>query len=104
MSNKKQFNDNPAFNFISSESEPKPKKSTYKGKSETIEDRLAEIRELLPEGHHIEVKTEPRSKRLNLVITPTMHKKLRTAAEQAGISVNEYVIRTIQERFDREDD
>lgn len=105
-SNKKQFNSNPALQFISGEPEPEPQtqKSTYKGKSETLEDRLAELRKLLPEGHDVAVVTEPRSKRLQLVITPTMHKLLRTAAEKAGISINEYVIRTIQARFDREDD
>lgn len=100
---KKDFKDNPALQFISDDPKPRPKQ-TYKGKSETLEDRLAEIRAMLPEGQSIEVKTEPRSKRLQLVITPTMQKQLRARAEQAGISINEYVIRAIEARFESEDE
>ena len=99
----KDFKDNPALQFISDDPKPRPKQ-TYKGKSETLEDRLAEIRAMLPEGQSIEVKTEPRSKRLQLVITPTMQKQLRARAEQAGISINEYVIRAIETRFESEDE
>lgn len=107
---KKDFKDNPALQFISDDqtqsesAQPKTNKGTYKGKSETLEDRLAEIRAMLPEGQSIEVKTEPRSKRLQLVITPTMQKQLRVRAEQAGISINEYVIRAIEARFESEDE
>lgn len=94
---KKDFKDNPALQFISGEDKPK---TTYKGKSETLEERLAELRELIPEGLSLELKSEPRSKRLQLVITPTMQRRLRSEAEAAGLSVNEYVIRAIEAAFD----
>ena len=49
---KKNFSDNPAFQFISGDqTEPKQNKGTYKRKNADIdlEKRLDELRELLPE-------------------------------------------------------
>lgn len=102
MANKKDFGSNPALQFITESTESSKPKSNKKVKKETLEDRLEEIRALLPEGKHIEVRTEPRSQRLQLVITPTMKRQMREAAEQQGISINEFVVRAIDEKIERD--
>lgn len=107
---KKDFKNNPVLQFISddqtetqTESKHETNKGTYKGKSETLEQRLAELRELLPEGKSLAIKTEPRSKRLQVVLTPTLYRHIKAAAESKGISVNEYVNRTLEAKIESED-
>ena len=102
---KKNFSDNPALRFISGDqpqTEPKQNKGTYKRKNTDVdfEKRLDELRELLPEGKSLEVKSEPRTERLQLVLPPTLRKQLREAAEREGISVNEFAIRALETRID----
>ncbi len=106
---KKNFSDNPALRFISddqTQTEPKQNKGTYKRKNADIdlEKRLDELRELLPEGKSLEVKSEPRTERLQLVLPPTLRKQLRAAAEREGVSVNEFAIRALETRIDNMED
>lgn len=109
---KKDFKNNPALQFISddqsqsqsdTQTESKPKRTTYKKKEDDLEQRLAELRELLPEGKSLTIKSEPRSKRLQLVLTPTLSRKLKEAAERQEISINEYVNRLIEASVESED-
>lgn len=99
---KKNFSDNPALQFISGDQSQTEPKGTYKRKNADIdlEKRLDELRELLPEGKSLEVKSEPRTERLQLVLPPTLRKQLRAAAEREGVSVNEFAIRALETRID----
>lgn len=49
----------------------------------------------IPEGFKL-VPTETKSKRLQLLITPSMHRKLQDLAKAENISINEAVNRAIE--------
>lgn len=46
------------------------------------------------------LKKEAKSKRVNLLIQPTLYGKLKSAADSAGISVNEYVNNIIRKEIE----
>lgn len=99
---KKSFTDNPALQFISTpDPEPaqeQPTTESHKGKA-LDESRLDEIRALIPEGFKLVPQRETKSKRLQLVITPTLYNKLKAAADTAGLSINEYTTQAIIEKI-----
>lgn len=71
---KKNFKDNPALQFIST----------------PAEDRQAPAAPTAPPPGFKIVYEETKSRRLQLLLQPSLYRKIREAAEAAGISVNEY--------------
>ena len=88
---KKSFKDNPALQFISSAAEeagtppaPAPKKAPTTAKA--------------PEGYKLNpLYVETKSKRLQLVLQPSLLAKVKERAGEQGLSVNEYVHRILEE-------
>lgn len=83
---KKDFKSNPALQFISTtepetqpeEREPKPAQPKPTGKP--------------PEGYKLNpLYVETKSRRLQLVLQPSLYDKVKAGAAAAGLSVNEYV-------------
>jgi len=81
MPQKKSFKDNPALNFITTQAD-----------SVVIleEDNLAPVK---PNPEYIET----RSKRLNLLIQPSLHKNLKNIAAARDISINELIHKALEE-------
>lgn len=83
---KKSFKtDNPALQFISKETRDRKDKEAGNLPADPIGKEPAESG--LPEGY--KVVEESRTKRLQALITPTTHEKLKRIADRRGISVNE---------------
>lgn len=71
---KKNFIDNPALRFIS-EPEPDPRPETK-----------------APEGYKLNpIYVEKRSRRLQLVLQPSLYERVKATAAAAGQSVNDYI-------------
>ena len=102
---KKSFKDNPALQFISSaperegeevtvqvtELEQQPQKLTVTPK------RVAPTGKA-PEGYKLNpMYVETKSKRLQLVIQPSLLARVKKQAGKQGLSVNEYIHRTLDE-------
>ena len=113
---KKNFLDNPALRFIDipqeeeeeqeqeQETAPVPAESEKPEKPESPERAQTAPDELraavnVPEGYRLEKITERRTKRLQLVIEPSLHDRLKAAAKDAGVSVNEFAIRALNEKI-----
>ncbi len=76
---------NPALQFISSASAPKQQDNAL-----PVEKDL--------DGHKFNpVYLETKSKRMQLVIQPSLYEKVKNAAHAKGISINEFVHRTLYE-------
>ena len=93
---KKTFKDNinPAMNFISQESIDRAETT-----AETVKTRPAKA----PEGYKLNpLYIETKSKRLQLLIQPSLHEKLKTKARAEGISVNELVNNILQDALAEE--
>lgn len=110
---KKAFNfaDNPALRFISS-SEPGQRNhkeaTTEPIKKDPAPEQPQQVKSLLtaipeqqqaPAGYSI-VK-ERKTKRLQIIIQPSIYTKLKEAADQGGSSVNDYIIKAIQEKLSK---
>ena len=82
MAKKKTFLDNPALNFISvPEAEP----------------TAAPSRSAAPEGYKLNpLYIEKRTKRIQLVIQPSLYEKAKAAADKRGISFNEFINQAIE--------
>ncbi len=87
---KKSFKDNPALQFISKAGEeeaatkPQPKDNQTATKP--------------PEGYKINpLYIETKSKRLQLVLQPSLLLRVKERAKEQGLSVNEYVHRILDE-------
>lgn len=79
----KSFIDNPALQFITKKTEqPKEAPDGYKLNPELV---------------------EKKSKRVQLVLKPSLYEKLKAAADKAGISVNEYAHKAFEAILDNED-
>lgn len=79
---KKSFIQNPALQFISTadteDTEPKPTQPQPTGKP--------------PEGYKVNpLYVETKSRRLQLVLQPSLYERVKAGAAAAGLSVNEYV-------------
>lgn len=109
---KKSFIDNPALQFISGAEDAEEKAApiraggafdAYKQKQEREAVRKPPRSDLTPaepengsqdrppEGYKLNPKyIEKRSKRIQLVVQPSLYDKLKAAADAAGLSLNEY--------------
>lgn len=83
----KSFKDNPALQFI----------STPETETEAPEQATAPA-EKPPTGYKVNpLYVETKSRRLQLVLQPSLYDRIKRAAEQSGLSVNEYVHRVLDE-------
>ena len=81
MAAKKSFKDNPALRFLSAAEEPA---------------QAAHTGTKAPEGYKLNpMYVETRSRRLQLVLQPSLYEKVREKASEEGISVNEYIHRVL---------
>lgn len=82
---KKSFKGNPALQFISTaETETQPPKE------KTI--TMPQSTERPPEGYKLNpLYVETKSRRLQLVLQPSLYDRVKAGAAAAGLSVNEYV-------------
>lgn len=81
MAKKKSFIDNPALQFISTE-EPEEREPITRT-SPTAKP---------PEGYKVNpLYVETKSRRLQLVLQPSLYDRVKAGAAAAGLSVNEYV-------------
>jgi len=115
---KKSFTDNPALQFISGadnqeESHPlKGKAFDRLKKREPEPEHLPDLmqqaepegnftRGELPEGYKLNPKyIEKRTKRIQLVVQPSLYDKLKAAADAAGLSLNEYANQAFKDKLD----
>lgn len=81
---KKNFKDNPALQFITQQEEtPEPQIQTSTGKA--------------PAGYKLNpLYIETKSKRLQLVLQPSLLEKVKAKAKEKRLSVNEYVHQTLE--------
>lgn len=104
---KKTFKDNPALQFISTPTE-ETQEDDYKT-GEEIAKGMATVTLALEEAELKKAKKPPKgfklnplyvetkSKRLQLVIQPSLYSRVKKRAEEQGLSVNEYIHRTLDE-------
>lgn len=84
---KKSFKDNPALQFISTAEE-----ETETRQEETKTITLPQPTEKPPEGYKLNpLYVETKSRRLQLVLQPSLYERVKAGAKAAGLSVNEYV-------------
>lgn len=102
---KKSFkNDiNPAMNFISQESVDRANESEkIIVTDKTLENELIRNKKI-PEGYKLNpLYVETKSKRLHLLMQPSLHEKLRHKAQSEGTSVNDIVNIILQEALSDE--
>lgn len=87
---KKSFKDNPALQFIST--------------AEEEEQEVAQTQEApttaakAPEGYKLNpLYVETKTRRLQLVLQPSLFDRVKKGAKKSGLSVNEYVHRILDE-------
>ncbi len=88
MAQKKSFKAdlNPAMQFISTATE------------DTAERETAPRSEDAPEGYKVNpLYIEKRSKRLQLLVQPSLYDKIKAQAETEGCSVNDYIHRVLED-------
>lgn len=103
MASKKSFTqNNPALAFMSAEvqeeaRQEEPKKTQRKPK-EPQPDKI----EPAPEGYKINpLYIETKSKRLNLLLQPSLVERVKAQAKKSGLSVNETISEAIREYLER---
>lgn len=80
---KKSFKDNPALQFISAAAEAEP---------EEREPAQAQTTEKPPAGYKVNpLYIETKTRRLQLVLQPSLYDRVKAGAKASGLSVNEYV-------------
>lgn len=83
---KKSFKDNPALQFISATEE------------EPQEQAPQQPTEKAPEGYKRNpLYVETKSRRLQLVLQPSLYERVKSRAKASGLSVNEYVHQLLDE-------
>lgn len=83
---KKTFKDNPALQFISTAGE------------ETEERRTEPSPAKAPEGYKLNpLYVETKSRRLQLVLQPSLYERVKARAKASGLSVNEYCHQLLDE-------
>ena len=95
---KKTFKDsiNPAMSFISQE-------SIDRAEGETPATADAKKPDKAPEGYKLNpLYVETKSKRLQLLIQPSLHEKLKKKAQAEGTSVNDLVNGILQDALSEE--
>lgn len=87
MAKKKDFKGNPAMNFISQESIDKVEGTPAKAPTGKA-----------PEGYKLNPAfVETKSKRVQILIQPSLHREAKAMAEELGVSLNDFIHRAIQE-------
>lgn len=87
---KKSFKDNPALQFISVPS----------AVAEQEPDTAPEVKvkeKIIDESEIVTNNSENRSRRLNLLIQPSLHSKLKMTADRKGISLNELIHQVLED-------
>lgn len=85
---KKTFKDNPALQFI----------STAEEEQEVTPEQKAPTTAKAPKGYKLNpLYVETKTKRLQLVLQPSLFNRVKKGAKKAGLSVNEYVHRILDE-------
>ena len=86
---KKSFKDNPALQFISA---PETEESAEPVMQPSKESPSVQKPEAPPAGYKIDHRyVETKSRRLQLVLQPSLYERVKKAASEQHISVNEYV-------------
>jgi len=89
---KKSFKDNPALQFISTAEE----ETETRQEEKTI--TMPQPTEKPPEGYKLNpLYVETKSRRLQLVLQPSLYERVKAGAKAAGLSVNEYVHQILDE-------
>ena len=91
--------ENPALMFISQAEEPQaapePKQPrnriTRKAEDSSLQAAAPEIREAATSGRPVPPRKEYKSRRLQLLIQPSLYEEIRDRAEAEGLSVNEEI-------------
>lgn len=84
---KKSFKNNPALQFISETSQ-----------TEQETDETMPTNPQLPQGYRINpLYIETRSKRVQLVMQPSLYERVKNAADKEKISVNEFIHRVLEQ-------
>jgi predicted DNA binding CopG/RHH family protein len=85
---KKTFKDSPALQFM----------STAEEEQEVTPEQKVPTTAKAPEGYKLNpLYVETKTKRLQLVLQPSLFNRVKKGAKQAGLSVNEYVHRILDE-------
>ena len=88
---KKTFKDNPALQFISTE------ESTAEQTQETTQTEQPDTAQQPPTGYELTpLYLETKSRRVQLISQPSLHEKVKQAAQSEGVSFNEYVHRVLE--------
>lgn len=86
---KKTFKDNPALQFISTAKEEE---------QEVKQEHKVPTTAKAPEGYKLNpLYVEVKSRRLQLILQPSLFDRVKREAEKSGLSVNEYVHRILDE-------
>lgn len=90
---KKSFKDNPALQFISATEE------------EPQEQAPQQPTEKAPEGYKLNpLYIETKSRRLQLVLQPSLYKRVKDRAKAGGLSVNEFIHNLLDEATKGDED
>lgn len=95
---KKSFKDNPALQFITAQEEVPADQPTEAAEKPTQRDFANP-----PAGYKVNpVYLETKSKRVNLLMQPSLHERAKSRAAAMGISLNEFVHIAVTAMLDRE--
>jgi len=90
---KKSFKDNPALQFITTQPE-----ETEEEIKEVKPAPIPVTTEKPPEGYKLDPRyIETKSRRLQLLMQPSLHAKIKTMAKDRGVSVNEFIHGILEE-------
>ena len=100
MATKKSFKDgNPAMQFISAQESSNPAtKPTTPGTSDVPPADFAAWLKVNPQW------AEKKTRRLQLVLRPSVYNLVKTAAEKNGTSVNDYIDKTLEDLLSPKED
>ena len=96
---KKSFKDNPAMQFISNAEEEPQKDAQEDSKTEETKPKAAtpKAATIPPEGFKLNpLYVEVKSRRLQLVLQPSLYEKVKAKAAADGVSINEFVHRVLE--------
>lgn len=86
---KKSFKGNPALSFITT---PEPEEPTEQVQESVEVSVPAKVQNTPPAGYKMNpMYVETKSRRLQLVLQPSLYNRVKKAAQKEGKSVNEYV-------------
>lgn len=87
MAQKKSFKDNPALQFITAPEDQEP---------EAPEQPAPISTEKPPAGYKVNpLYVETKTRRLQLVLQPSLYERVKARARASGLSINEYVHQTL---------